>query len=217
MDWLTDPGNARALLDGFLETLKLVVVSGLGALVLGTLLASARVSPVPILRRTVAAYVTLVRNTPLLVLIILTYYGLPELDIRFSYFTQVVLALALYTAAFVAEALRSGVNAVSVGQAEAARAIGLPFGKSMTQVVLPQAFRAVVPPMANVLIALTKNTSLAQGFGIAEATFRMKGFQNDYATERISIFVGIAIGYIIIVEAISGAAYLLERRWRAER
>jgi glutamate transport system permease protein len=71
--------------------------------------------------------------------------------------------------------------------------------------------------MANVFIALTKNTSLAQGFGIAEATFRMKGFQNDYATERISIFIGIAIGYIIIVEAISGVAYALERRWRAER
>jgi glutamate transport system permease protein len=153
----------------------------------------------------------------LLVVIILTYYGLPELDIRFSFFTQVTMAMAIYTAAFVAEALRSGVNAVSVGQAEAARAIGLPFGQSMTQVVLPQAFRAVVPPMANVFIALTKNTSLAQGFGIAEATFRMKGLQNDYATERVAIFVGIAIGYIVIVETISFGAGVLERRWRSER
>jgi glutamate transport system permease protein len=87
----------------------------------------------------------------------------------------------------------------------------------MTQVVLPQAFRAVVPPMANVFIALTKNTSLAQGFGIAEATFRMKGLQNDYATERVAIFVGIAIGYIVIVETISFGAGVLERRWRSER
>lgn len=217
MDWLLDPGNARDLLDGFLQTLKLLAAAGLGALVLGTLVASARVSPVPILRGTAAAYVTLVRNTPLLVLIILTYYGLPELDIRFSFFTQVTLAMGLYTAAFVAEALRSGVNAVSVGQSEAARAVGLPFGSAMTQVVLPQAFRAVVPPMANVFIALAKNTSLAQGFGIAEATFRMKGFQNDYASERVMIFVGIALGYIVIVEVISAVAALLDRRWRTER
>jgi glutamate transport system permease protein len=217
MDWLLDPGNAERILDGFWQTLKLLVVSGLGALVLGTLLASMRISPVPVLRGAAAAYVTMVRNTPLLVLIILTYYGLPELDIRFSFFTQVSMAMAIYTSAFVAEALRSGVNAVSVGQAEAARAIGLPFGQSMTQVVLPQAFRAVVPPMANVFIALTKNTSLAQGFGIAEATFRMKGLQNDYTTERVMIFVGIAIGYIVIVETISLVAATLERRWRAER
>jgi glutamate transport system permease protein len=217
MDWLLDPGNAGRILDGFWQTLKLLAVSGLGALVLGTLIASARVSPVPVLRGAASTYVTLVRNTPLLVVIILTYYGLPELDIRFSFFTQVTMAMAIYTAAFVAEALRSGVNAVSVGQAEAARAIGLPFGQSMTQVVLPQAFRAVVPPMANVFIALTKNTSLAQGFGIAEATFRMKGLQNDYATERVAIFVGIAIGYIVIVETISFGAGVLERRWRSER
>lgn len=217
MDWLLDPGNAGRILDGFWQTLQLLAVSGLGALVLGTLIASARVSPVPVLRAAASTYVTLVRNTPLLVVIILTYYGLPELDIRFSFFTQVTMAMAIYTAAFVAEALRSGVNAVSVGQAEAARAIGLPFGQSMTQVVLPQAFRAVVPPMANVFIALTKNTSLAQGFGIAEATFRMKGLQNDYATERVAIFVGIAIGYIVIVETISLAAGRLERRWRSER
>ena len=217
MDWLTDPGNAQALFSGFVQTLKLLLVSGAGALVLGTLVASARVSPVPILRATARTYVTLVRNTPLLVVIILTYYGLPELDIRFSFFTQITLAMGVYTSAFVAEALRSGVNAVDVGQAEAARAIGLPFGKSMTQVVLPQAFRAVVPPMANVFIALTKNTSLAQGFGLAEATFRMKGFMNDYATERYAIFVGIALGYILIVEIISLVAALLERRWRGER
>jgi len=197
--------------------MTLATLCGVAALLLGTLIASARVSPVPVLRGVAATYVTLVRNTPLLVVIILTYYGLPELDIRFSFFTQVTMAMAIYTAAFVAEALRSGVNAVSVGQAEAARAIGLPFGQSMTQVVLPQAFRAVVPPMANVFIALTKNTSLAQGFGIAEATFRMKGLQNDYATERVAIFVGIAIGYIVIVETISLGAGMLERRWRSER
>jgi glutamate transport system permease protein len=158
----------------------------------------------------------LFRNTPLLVLLILTYFGLPQLDIRFSFFTMVTMAMALYTAAFVAEVLRSGVNSIPVGQAEAARAIGLPFGKTMTKVILPLSMRAVVPPMANVFIALTKNTSLASSFGVLEATARMKGLLNNNATARWEIFIGIALGYIVIVEVISGAAALLERRWRAE-
>jgi glutamate transport system permease protein len=209
--------NWRDVLDGFWTTLQLFVVSGLGALLLGSLLAAARVSPVPVLRGTAATYVTLFRNTPLLILILLTYYGLPELGIRFSFFVEITLAMGLYTAAFVAEALRSGVNAVPVGQAEAARSIGLPFSQSMTQVVLPQAYRAVVPPLASVLIALAKNTSLAAAFGLADATFRMKGLLNDHPGDRLLIFLGFALGYIVLVEAISLSAGMLERRWRVER
>jgi glutamate transport system permease protein len=209
--------NWRDVLAGFWTTLQLFVVSGLGALLLGTLLAAARVSPVPVLRATAGGYVTLFRNTPLLILILITYYGLPELGIRFSFFAEITLALALYTASFVSEALRSGVNAIPVGQAEAARSIGLPFGQSMTQVVLPQAYRAVVPPLASVLIALAKNTSLAAAFGLADATFRMKGLLNHHADQRYMIFFGFALGYIVLVEAISLSAGALERRWRAER
>lgn len=215
MDVLID--NLADILDGFWQTLQLFAVSGLGALVLGTVIAAARVSPVPILRGTSAAYVTLFRNSPLLVLLVLTYYGLPELGFELTFFTSITLAMGLYTASFVAEALRSGVNAVAVGQAEAARAIGLPFGSTMTQIVLPQAFRATIPPLASVLIALAKNTSLAAVFGLAEATFRMRGLLNDFPGDVWWIFVGFAVGYIVIVEAISLVAGLLERRWRAER
>jgi glutamate transport system permease protein len=136
---------------------------------------------------------------------------------QLGFFTSITLAMGLYTASFVAEALRSGVNAVSVGQAEAARAVGLPFGATMTQVVLPQALRATVPPLASVLIALVKNTSLAAVFGLAEAAFRMRELLNNNAGDRWWVFLGIAVGYIIIVEAISLVAALLERRWRAER
>jgi len=193
------------------------VVSGALALVLGTLIAIARVSPVPILRRVAATYVTFFRNTPLLVLLLITYYGLPEIGIIWSFFTLVTLAMGTYTASFVAEALRSGVNSVSMGQAEAARAIGLPFTQTMTQVVLPQSFRAVVPPLASVFIALAKNTSLAAAFGVLEATFRMRGLLNDRPDERPLIFLGIALGYIVIVELISLGSQLLERRWKVER
>ena len=193
------------------------MVSGALALVLGTLIAIARVSPVPILRRVAATYVTFFRNTPLLVLLLITYYGLPEIGIIWSFFTLVTLAMGTYTASFVAEALRSGVNSVSMGQAEAARAIGLPFTQTMTQVVLPQSFRAVVPPLASVFIALAKNTSLAAAFGVLEATFRMRGLLNDRPDERPLIFLGIALGYIVIVELISLGSQLLERRWKVER
>lgn len=209
--------NFDLILKGFTETIKLLLASGALAMALGTLIAVARLSPVPILRGAAIAYVTVFRNTPLLILIILTYYGLPQLGIDFGFFWNVSMAMGVYTASFVTEAIRSGVNGIPLGQAEAARAIGMPFGLSMTQVLLPQAFRLVVPPLASVFIALTKNTSLASGFGIAEATFRSKGLLRDYATDRWAIFIGIAIGYIIIVEVISLASHLLERRWAVTR
>lgn len=206
--------NFDLVLSGFGETLKLLVASGALALVVGTLVAVARVSPVPVLRGVGIGYVTIFRNTPLLVLILLTYYGLPEVGIDFGFFVMITLAMGLYTAAFVTEAIRSGINGIGLGQAEAARSIGMPFSLTMTQVVLPQAFRLTVPPLASVFIALTKNTSLAAVFGIAEATFRMKGLSNDYASERIVIFLGIALGYIVIVELISFSASRFEKACR---
>jgi glutamate transport system permease protein len=126
-------------------------------------------------------------------------------------------ALTVYTSAFVCEAVRSGINSVPVGQAEASRAIGLTFGQSMRLVILPQAFRAVVPPLASVLIALAKNTSVGAAFGLMEATGRMRFFTNNNADARMQIFLVFAVGYIIIVEILSAGAFGLERRWRAAR
>ena len=211
MDTLID--NFDLIVDGFVETIKLLLASGLLAMVLGTIVGVARLSPVPVMRGAATAYVTVFRNTPLLMLILLTYYGLPELGINFGFFWMITMAMGVYTASFVAEAIRSGVNGVALGQAEAARSIGMPFTLTMTQVILPQAFRLVVPPLASVFIALTKNTSLASGFGIAEATFRQTGLLRDFPGDRWFIFAGIAAGYIIIVEVISFGASRLERRW----
>lgn len=207
--------NVDLILTGFWETVKLLLASGLLALVLGTIVGVARLSPVPVLRGAAIAYVTVFRNTPLVLLILITYYGLPEMGINFGFFWMISLAMGVYTASFVAEAIRSGVNGVALGQAEAARSIGMPFGMTMTQVILPQAFRLVVPPLASVFIALTKNTSLASGFGIAEATFRQGGLLRDFPGDRWFIFGGIALGYITIVEIISFGASRLERRWKA--
>src|SRR6266545_1433562 len=158
--------NFDQILDGFRTTLALFVISGLCALVLGTILAGMRVSPVPPLRAAGTVYVNVARNTPLLLVFVFITFGLPALGIRFSFFILAVIALTLYTAAFITEAIRSGINAVSAGQAEAARSIGMTFGQTLTIVVLPQAFRTVIPPLASIMIALVKNTAVAEAFGV---------------------------------------------------
>lgn len=212
-------------LKSFAFTLGLFAVSGTASLVIGTLLAAMRVGPIAVLARASAVYITVVRNTPLVMIFIFVAIALPRLGYTFRsvdsigidpFFFRACLALSFYTSTFVAEAIRSGINSVPLGQAEAARAIGLTFGGTMTQVVLPQAFRAVVPPLASVLIALLKNTSVAYIFGILEATSRMKYFQN-IAPRDEPIFLLFALGYVILVELVSFGASRLERRWRAAR
>ena len=223
--------NFDEYLRAFGLTIGLFVVSGIASLVLGTLLAVLRVGPISILNKAAALYVTLFRNTPLLMIFIFMAVAMPVLGYNFkfvesieiagynvsAFFFRACLALTLYTSAFVCEALRSGVNAVPLGQAEAGRAIGLTFSQSMQLVILPQATRAVIPPMTSVLIALAKNTSVAAAFGIAEATATMRAFTNNNADQRIGIFLAFAIGYIVIVEVISMSSYLVERKVKVAR
>jgi glutamate transport system permease protein len=163
------------------------------------------------------SYVNVFRNTPLVVLFILVLFGLPELDIQYTYFEKSVIALSVYTAAFVCEAVRSGINTVAAGQAEAARSIGMTFTQTLGRVVLPQAFRAVVPPLASVYIALAKNTSVAAGFGITEATATLSALLNNDPQAAFALFMGIALGYVLIVAVISTGSHLLERRWAVSR
>ncbi|MCD4527078.1 amino acid ABC transporter permease [Nocardioides sp. cx-173] len=220
--------NFDAYLKAFGYTFALFLVSGFLSLVLGTLLVAMRVGPIAVLRTAASVYVTVVRNTPLVIVFGFFSFAAPPLGINFKWldvsiggydfttlFGAAVASLSLYTSAFVCEALRSGINAVPLGQAEAARAIGLPFGGVMRQVVLPLAFRASLPPLASVQIALIKNTSVAAVFGVAEATYDMRSLLNDFgATQKFGIFVCFAIGYIVIVEVFSFISYRLERRWR---
>jgi glutamate transport system permease protein len=221
--------NFDLVAKAFGYTIFLFLVSAVLSLVLGTVLVAFRVGPISVLSKAASVYVTVVRNTPLVIIFLFFQLGAGKVfdALRFSwvdihigqfdftsFFTAGVVSLTLYTSCFVCEALRSGVNAVPLGQAEAARAIGLPFSGVMRQVVLPQAVRASVPPLASTLIALLKNTSVAGVFGVIEAAAQMKSFTNDYASERWGIFLAFAIGYIILVEIVSAIATVLERRWR---
>ena len=211
--------NFDLVLRAFWLTIQIAVLSGLVSLVLGTLLAAFRVGPVSVLRLAGTTYVSVVRNTPLLVVFVFVFIAAPTLGwfVQTPFLLKAVIAVSFYTSAFVCEAVRAGINSVSLGQAEAARAIGMTFGQSMQQVVLPQAFRAVVPPLVSVFIAMTKNTSIAAVFGLMEATGRMRFFTNNNADDRIGIFIVFAIGYIILVELLSAGAISLERRWAVAR
>ncbi len=219
--------NLDAVALAFTYTVLLFLISGVLSLVFGTLLAAFRVGPISVLSKATGVYVTLVRNTPLLLIIFFFRFAGPKIGIKFNFvdivvgdvrlnniFAACTVGLIVYTSTFVCEAIRSGINAVAVGQAEAARAIGLPFSGVMREVVLPQAFRASVPPLASVQIALLKNTTVAGALGVFEAFARMRSLLNDNATERIGIFVGFAIIFVILVGIVSFFANRIERRWR---
>lgn len=202
------------------NTLLLFLFGGIIALVLGILVGAMRVSPVPIARGVGTVYVNLVRNTPLTLVFFLFVFGYPQLGLpRLSSLTLGILAIGIYTATYVAETLRAGINTVPVGQAEAARAIGLPFGKVMTLVILPQAFRSVVPPMMSVFIALLKNTTVAAGFAISELA-AMRATINDSADRPgspMEVLLWVAVVFVILVLLLSWVQHTLENRWRIAR
>jgi glutamate transport system permease protein len=193
------------VLGAFWTTVQLTVFSGVGSLVWGILLAGMRVSPVPLMRGFGTAYVNIVRNIPLTIIILFTSLGLADIfgvtmgaeDFKIQGFRLAVLGLIAYTAAFVCEAIRSGINTVPLGQAEAARAIGLSFSQTLRLIVLPQAFRAVIGPLANVLIALTKNTTVAAAIGVAEAATLMKTMIENEA-QTLAIGAVFALGFVVL-------------------
>ncbi|WP_327294897.1 MULTISPECIES: amino acid ABC transporter permease [unclassified Streptomyces] len=194
------------LLGAFWVTVQLTVYSAIGSLVWGTLLAGMRVSPVPLMRSFGTAYINIVRNIPLTVIIVGCSLGLNQ-TLGFALgadnfndigFRLSVLGLVAYTGTFVCESLRSGINTVPVGQAEAARALGLSFTQVLTLIVLPQAFRSVVSPLANVLIALTKNSTVAAAIGTAEAASLMKDMIENESDKLIAVFAVFAFGFIVL-------------------
>jgi glutamate transport system permease protein len=198
---------------GFVKTLGICLWAGTGALLLGTLLAAFRVSPVPPLRRTGSAYVTLVRNCPLTVVLFFVAFGLPEVGVRQSYYRFAVAGLIVYTAAFVCEAVRSGINAVPNGQAEAARAIGLRFGQSLRFVVLPQALRSVVPPLGSVIIAMVKNSAIVGAFGVGGELYNVgQTLTGAQGFAALPVLTGVVLGYLAITIPGGLSLQLLERK-----
>ncbi|TDE14028.1 amino acid ABC transporter permease [Jiangella asiatica] len=199
--------------DGFLTTLSLTLLAAAIALVLGTILGSFRVAPVPTLRWFGTAYVEIVRNTPLTLVFIFFVFVAPQLGwTPGGFFAPAVVALSVYTAAFVCEAVRSGINSVAVGQGEAARAIGLTFPQTLRLIVLPQAFRTVIPPLINIFIALTKNSSVAGGFFVAELFGVGRQLSNAHPGDVIAVLLFVGVFYLIITIPAGLLAGYVERK-----
>ncbi|GAA2543983.1 amino acid ABC transporter permease [Winogradskya consettensis] len=195
MDVFSDSANIDTYVTGFLWILKLTAAATVGALVLGVLLAGMRVSPIPVLRGFGTAWVNTFRNTPLTLIVFFCYFGLYSAlslelsdDIDTNNYWLGVIGLSVYTAAFVCEAIRSGINTVPVGQAEAARAIGMSFIQTLTLIVLPQAGRAVVAPLGSIFIALAKNATIVGTIGLMESSSAMKELINANGDAVFPIF-----------------------------
>lgn len=203
---------------GFLRTLGICCWGAVGSLALGGLLGALRVSPVPPLRWFAGAYVAIVRNCPLTVVLFFCAFGLPELGINQSYYRFALLGLVIYTAAFVCEAVRSGINAVPAGQAEAARALGMTFSQTLRIVVLPQAVRSVVPPLGSVIIAMFKNSAIVGAFGVGGELFSV-GNQLTSAEgyAAFPVLTGVALGYLLITIPSGIALGVIERRLAVAR
>lgn len=202
------------------NTLIVFLGGGIIALLLGLIVGAMRVSPVPIARAVGTLYVNIIRNTPLTLVFFFFVLGYPQLGLpKLNTLTLSILAIGIYTATYVAEVIRAGINTVPVGQAEAARAIGLPFGQVMTLVLLPQAFRSVVPPMMSVFIALLKNTTVAAGFSVAELAALRATIYDSYERpgNPMEVLLWVAVVFVVLVLLMSWVQNRLENRWRIAR
>jgi His/Glu/Gln/Arg/opine family amino acid ABC transporter permease subunit len=198
-------------------TIVLFLGGGLIALVLGLIVGAARVSPVPIARAVGGIYVNWIRNTPLTLVMFFFAFCLPILlGERVNALLLAVIALGLYTATYVAEALRAGINTVPVGQAEAARAIGLNFGQVMRYVILPQATRSVVPPMMSVLIALMKNTTVAAGFSVVNLG-TIRASLSERGENALVVLLWVMVVFVVLVLLLAWVQRTLENKWRIAR
>lgn len=211
MEAVTD--NLDLFWSGFLRSLGICLWAMVGSLLLGTLIAAFRVSPVPALRAFGTGWVNVVRNCPLTVVLFFMAFGLPEVGINASYYIFGVTALIIYTSAFVCEAVRAGINSVPTGQAEAARAIGLTFTQSLGQVVLPQSLRSSIPPVGSVIIAMFKNSAVVGAFGVGRDLWAVgKSLSSAQGYDALPVFTGVAIGYLAITLPAGAILALIEKK-----
>lgn len=208
--------NRNLFIDGFTTTVKLFVIAGFGCLIFGTLLAAMRVSPIPALRAFGAVYVNTIRNTPLTLVFAFLVFAVPKLEVNLGFFQKACIALTVYTSAFVCEVVRSGINTVDTGQGEAARAIGMTFSQVLVLIVLPQAFRPIVPPLMSVVNALLKNTTVAAGFSVTEAGSIVAAL-SERSVKQTPTLLWITIGFLLLVLPLVAIQRALERRWGRSR
>ena len=208
------------LVSGLKITLELSAISIVLAFLLGLLVAMLRMSPVRPVRWLASAYLEFFRNTPLLVQIFFWYFGsykilptpLNDWLNGFNFeFAAAVIALSIYSSAFIAEDLRSGILSIPKEQMEAARSAGFSFARSMQYVILPQAVRITVPPLVNQFLNLVKNSSLAMTIGVAELTYQARQVES-YSFKGFESFTAVTLIYLAISLGITWLVHLYDRR-----
>jgi His/Glu/Gln/Arg/opine family amino acid ABC transporter permease subunit len=216
VDVLVD--NFDAFARGFGVTVAIVAVSFVIAMSVGTLVAAFRVAPNPWLQRAGGVYVEFFRNIPLLVLIFISFPGLRRSGVEITAAVAGVASLGLYTAAYVAEALRSGVFSVSKGQIEASLSLGFSYPETLRRIVLPQAFRTVISPLGSLIIAMIKNSAILGGSILALDDLLKTGRIIQARTfETLPAFVWAAAGYLILTGLVTVAIRRLETRYAVKR
>ena len=213
---LTD--NSDEFLSGFWVTVRLVVFSFVIAMVVGTLVAALRIAPSKALQRLGGVYVETFRNTPLLVLLFISFAGLRRAGIDINAWVAGIASLGLYTAAYVAEALRSGVFSVSKGQIEAGLSLGYTYAQTLRRVVFPQAFRTVISPLGSLIIAMIKNSAII-GVSLLALPDLLKQARivQSRTFETNETFFWAAVGYLILTVAATLAIRSLEKRYAIHR
>ncbi len=211
--FVSDVGSLLAALG---TTITMAVIAGIGSIVLGVVITAARISPIPVLRGAALVYVQFFVNVPLLVLLVVAVFALPDAGLMMPLTPTAVIVLTFYEAAYTAEAIRSGVNTVSAGQIEASRALGFTLLQTLRLVVVPQALRAAVQPIGNVMIALTMNTALAAAVGVVELTSSANKL-NLVQAQPILIFSVTGAVYMALALAIGLGAGKIERRVAIKR
>jgi len=216
LDVLTE--NLDAFASGLWVTTRLVLASFVLALVLGTVVAALRIAPGRWLQRLGALYVEVFRNLPLLVLLFISFAGLRRAGVEIGPWTAGILSLGIYTSAYVAEALRSGVFSVSKGQREAALSLGYTYRQTLRRVVFPQAFRTVISPLGSLIIAMIKNSAIIGGSILALDDLLKTGRVIASRTfDVIPAFVWAASGYLILTGLTTIAIRRLELRYAVRR
>ena len=202
---------------GLWVTFRLVAVAFVIAIVVGTLVAALRVAPVRGLRIAGGIYVEIFRNIPLLVLLIIAFAGVRRAGVPISPWVAGTLGLGIYTAAFIAEALRSGVFAVSKGQIEAALSLGMTYPRVMRRIILPQAFRTVIPALSSLIIAMIKNSAIVGASLIALPDLLKESREIQSETAQTEAFVWAAVGYLLLTVSATFGFRVLERRYAIRR
>ncbi|MDQ3986696.1 MAG: amino acid ABC transporter permease [Actinomycetota bacterium] len=217
--WEVLKNGLPEFVDGFQVTVQLVAISFFIAIIVGTVVASFRIAPLKPLNFIGTIYVEAFRNIPLLVLLFITFAGFARGGFPVAPLTSATASLGLYTAAYVAEAIRSGVFAIGKGQLEAAQSLGFTFGKSLRKIILPQAFRTVIPPLGNLMIAMIKNSAI---IGASLVTIRPDLLKtariiqnNTFKTTETFFWAG--VGYLILTLTATLAVRYLEKRLAIRR